>query len=247
MKLSLSILALATAANAFVAPANKPAGMALRMSEEAAEAEPAAEPEPEPEVPLMQIKEKVPCFGATPLLGEPKFIGENYWDKITLEWGSEATGQFVQAAELKHGRSAMIATVGFAFHKLGLTFNNISPHEYLSVTQGIKFADLQAMSPIDAIHAVPPEGLAQMFAAIGIVEIFELTHKNGKLAEDETVAPGLQPGGLTGDLGWNPLQIKVTDRRRLVELQNGRAAMFAICAWVANEAVSGSVPLPLPW
>eukprot|EP00547_Thalassionema_nitzschioides_P009276 CAMPEP_0194228152 /NCGR_PEP_ID=MMETSP0156-20130528/43227_1 /TAXON_ID=33649 /ORGANISM="Thalassionema nitzschioides, Strain L26-B" /LENGTH=237 /DNA_ID=CAMNT_0038960659 /DNA_START=87 /DNA_END=800 /DNA_ORIENTATION=+ len=237
MKLSLSILALATAANAFTAPVNQPQLAALKMADEAAE----------PEVPLMKVAEKVPCFGATPLIGEPKFIGENYWDKITTEWGSAATGQFVQAAELKHGRSAMIATVGFAFHKLGFTLNNISPHEYLSVTQGVKFADLQAMSPIDAIHAVPPEGLAQMFAAITMVEIFELTHRGGKLAEDETVAPGLQPGGLTGDLGWNPLQIKVTDRRRLVELQNGRAAMFAISAWVANEAVSGSVPLPLPW
>ena len=60
-------------------------------------------------------------------------------------------------------------------------------------------------------------------------------------------APGLHSDGLTGDLGWNPLQIKVDDRRRLVELQNGRAAMFAISAWVAAESVPGSVPLNLPW
>jgi len=191
--------------------------------------------------------EKVPCFGATPLIGEPKFIGENYWDKLTMEYGSADTGTFIRAAELKHGRSAMLAVTGFAFHKLGLTFNNISPHEYLSVEQNIKFADLAAMSPVDAIKAVPPEGFAQMFFAIAAVEIYELTHKDGKLASDESVAPGLQPGGLTGDLGWNPLNIKVTDRRRLVELQNGRAAMFAISAWVAAETIPGSVPIPLPW
>lgn len=214
-------------------PASVPkASSALSMSDEA---------------PLLEIKEKVPCFGATPLGGEPVFIGENYWDKLTLEWGSEATGTFLRAAELKHGRSAMLAVTGFAFHKLGLTFNNISPHEYLSVTQGVKFADLQAMSPIDAVKAIPPEGLTQIFCFIALVEFFELTHKGGKLAEDERVAPGLQPGGLTGDLGWNPLDIKVTDRRRLSEIQNGRAAMFAICAWVANEAIPGSFPLPLPW
>lgn len=196
---------------------------------------------------LLEVKAKVPCFGATPLGGEPVFIGENYWDKFTLEYGSEATGTFLRAAELKHGRSAMLAVTGFAFHKFGWTLDNISPHEYLSVTEGVKFADLAAMSPVEAIHNLPAGGLAQMFAAITLVEIYELTHRDGKIAYDETVAPGLQPGGLTGDLGWNPLGVKVTDRRRLSELQNGRAAMFAISAWVAAETIPGSVPIPLPW
>lgn len=113
----------------------------------------------------------------------------------------------------------MLATVGFAFHKLGLTLNNISPHEYLSVSKGIKFADLAAMSPIDAAKAVPAEGWTQVFGIIAAIEIYELTHRDGELKTGESVAPGLQAGGLTGDLGWNPLQIKVTDRRRLVEIQ----------------------------
>ena len=55
-----------------------------------------------------------------------------------MEYGSAATGTFLRAAELKHGRSAMLATVGFAFHKLGLTLDHISIHEYLSVTEGVK-------------------------------------------------------------------------------------------------------------
>ena len=154
---------------------------------------------------------------------------------------------FSSCSELKHGRSAMIATVGYACEKLGITFDKISPHEYLSTTQNIKFSDLAAMSPIDAIHAVPAEGFAQIFMIIGAIEIYELTHRDGEIKTDETVAPGLQPGGLTGDLGWNPLKVEVTDRRRMVELQNGRAAMFAISAWVAAEAIPGSVPLFLPW
>jgi len=193
--------------------------------------------------------DRVPCFGATPLTigGEPFFIGENYWDKITQDWGSAETGTFVRAAEIKHGRSAMLATVGFAFHKLGITFNNISPHEYLSIEKGIKFADLAAMTPLDAMKSLPAESLTQMFCAIAAIEIYELTHKDGEIKTGERVAPGLQPGGLTGDLGWNPLNIKVTNRRRLVELQNGRAAMFAISAWIAHDSIAGSVPLNLPW
>lgn len=229
MKLALLSLLVGSTA-AFTTPTTKAATTSLNAEGE-----------------LLEVKAKVPCFGATPLGGEPVFIGENYWDKFTLEYGSEATGTFLRAAELKHGRSAMLAVTGFAFHKLGWTLDNISPHEYLSVTEGVKFADLAAMSPVDAIHNIPAGGMAQMFAAITLVEIYELTHRDGKIAYDETVAPGLQPGGLTGDLGWNPLGVKVTDRRRLSELQNGRAAMFAISAWVAAETIPGSFPLPLPW
>ena len=138
-------------------------------------------------------------------------------------------------------------TLGFAFHKLGLTFDHISPHSYLSVTNNVQFSDLAAMTPLQAMKSVPLEGLTQMFAVCAIVETYELTHSGGKLKEDARVAPGLEPGGLTGDLGWNPLQVKITDRRRLCELQNGRAAMFAICAWIAASEIPGSVPLPLPW
>lgn len=115
MKLSLPLfLSLVGGAAAFV-PTSKSAAAttAVGMSED---------------VPLLEIKEPVPCFPATPMGGEfPVFFGENYWNKLTSEYGSEDTGIFIQAAEIKHGRAAMMATVGFAFHKLGLTLDNISP------------------------------------------------------------------------------------------------------------------------
>lgn len=220
MKLALSLLGLAASVSAF-APSN--AGSA-RTS--------------------VAMNEKVPCFGAIAPVG---FLGESEWDLLTQKWGTAETGKFLRAAELKHGRSAQIATLGFAFHKLGITLDKISPHEYLSVTQGIKFADLAAMTPLDAMKSLPAESWGQMFAAIALVEIYELTHSGGKVAYDETVAPGLRPGGLTGDLGWNPLNFDVTDDLRLKELQNGRAAMFAITAWVCHDAIPGSVPIPLLW
>lgn len=175
------------------------------------------------------------------------FLGKPVWEKLTEDWGSEETGKFIRAAEVKHGRSAMLATVGYGIHRSGLTLDKISPHDYLSVTEGVKFADLAAMTPLEAMRHVPAGGLTQMFALIAVAEIYELTHKDGKLAEDETVAPGLQPGGLTGDIGWNPLNIEITDDRRTKELQNGRAAMFAITAWLAADTIPGSMPLPLPW
>ena len=142
--------------------------------------------------------EKVPCFGAAPLIGGEVFIGENYWNKLTSEIGSADTGDFLRAAELKHGRSAMLATVGFAFQKLGITFDKISPHEYLSVTQNIKFADLAAMSPVEAVKMIPAQGFGQIFGVIAAIEIYELTHRNGEIVTGDSVAPGLQSGGLNG-------------------------------------------------
>lgn len=235
MKFQLvQLLGALSAAGAFAPPSNRPrernpSPSMLRMSDEPVD------------------QEKVPCFGAAPFLGGTLFLGEGVWDKLTMEMGSDDTGKFLQAAELKHGRSAMLATVGFAFHKLGLTLDNISPHEYLSVTENIKFADLAAMTPVEAMKSLPALGYGQMFTAIAMIELYEMTFRNGEFVTGEGIAPGLKSGGLNGDLGWNPLDIKIDDRRRLVEIQNGRAAMFAISAWIAADTVPGSMPLPLPW
>ena len=149
---------------------------------------------------LFQPVETVPCFGAAPLIGGEVFVGENYWNKLTSEYGSADTGDYLRAAELKHGRSAMLATVGFAFQKLGITFDKISPHEYLSVTNNIKFADLAAMSPLESVKMIPALGWAQIFGAIAMIEIYELTHRDGEIKTGESVAPGLQSGGLNGKI-----------------------------------------------
>jgi len=206
------------------------------------EVEPAAEE-------AAEGKQKVPLGGGGHMYGKENFFfGERVWDKLTMDWGSAETGAFIRAAEIKHGRSAMIATLGFAFHKLGLTLDKISIHDYLSVTSGIKFADLAAMNPIDAMKAVPSAGITQMFAFCAAIEIYELTHNKDELVRDSRVAPGLEAGGLTGDLGWNPLEIPITDRRRQAELQNGRAAMVGISIWISHDAIQGSIPFPpLPW
>jgi hypothetical protein len=43
--------------------------------------------------------EKVPCFGAAPFPGDRSvFFGENYWNKLTSEYGTEDTGKFLRAA-----------------------------------------------------------------------------------------------------------------------------------------------------
>ena len=190
---AVAFVACFSAVEAFTTPASSSVSHSrVQMSEEEAEA-PA---EPEPVAVVAATPEKVPCFGASP--GPKFFLGEPVWDKLTMEIGSAQTGDFLRAAELKHGRSAMLATLGFSLQKLGVTFDKISPHEYLSVTQDIKFADLAAMGPVEAMKSIPGEGFAQIFAAIAAIEIYELTHRDGEIKEGETVAPGLQAGGLNG-------------------------------------------------
>lgn len=252
MKLSLlTLVGVICSTAAFVPSGTKCSNpIQLKMSEEAVAAvEAVAEvEEPEDVTPSAPIKEKVPCFGATPLTGGTFFLGEHVWDKLTSDIGSAETGNYIRAAELKHGRAAMLGTVGFAFHKLGITFDKITPHEYLSVTQNVKFADLAAMTPLDAMKSLPALGTWQIFTFIAFIEIYELTHKDGKfVSATDGLANGLKAGGLTGDLKYNPLNIEITDRRRLSELQNGRAAMFAICAWIVADAIPGAFPIPLPW
>lgn len=84
MKSLALFLALGASVSAFAPQGDARPSPALKMSDNAAP------------------KEKVPCFGATPLLGDNRvFFGENYWDKLTMEYGSAETGQYLQAAELK--------------------------------------------------------------------------------------------------------------------------------------------------
>jgi hypothetical protein len=56
--------------------------------------------------------EKVPCFGAAPFPGDRSiFFGENYWNAITTEWGTEDTGTYVRAAYVKLAFFTIICTV----------------------------------------------------------------------------------------------------------------------------------------
>jgi hypothetical protein len=83
MKFTVLCLALFGSAQAFMPAQQASTSSALRMSDEKA---------------LFVPPVKVPCFGATPLIGGEIFVGENYWDKLTMEYGTEDTGLWLRAA-----------------------------------------------------------------------------------------------------------------------------------------------------
>ena len=77
--------------------------------------------------------------------------GSKLWDPLNLsEKMDESNLNLIRAAELKHGRVAMLATVGWAWTATGTHFEGM-----LSTSKGVSFADLAAASdPIAAAAKV---------------------------------------------------------------------------------------------
>merc|ERR1719313_2944633 len=154
--------------------------------------------------------------------------------------GSPATLAFFRHAELKHGRVAMAAMVGFLVH-----INHIHFPGMLSPTEGVSFAQLSAMGPFDAWNAVPLLGKAQVIWTIGGLE---------HASECLDPAGHYTKGGTPGDLKflknfWDTpgFTKRLTEaqkaEKRESELKNGRLAMIGIASVCAATAVPGSVPL----
>lgn len=141
-----------------------------------------------------------------------------------------------QNSEIKHGRIAMVATIGFLTQKLGVHFplyfgpsgsNAFHPEStdswYLSTSTGVTFSDVAHAAPLDAIALVPWAGWLQIFAVAGW---FECVAYNRQWAEGRAVP---------GDYGYDPLGFTKREgglesaelkKLRLNEIKNGRLAMY---------------------
>lgn len=143
--------------------------------------------------------------------------------------------KWFQNAEIKHGRIAMIATIGFLTQKLGVHFplylgpsgsNCFNPESgdawLLSSTSGTTFSEIAQAAPLDAIHMVPNAGWFQIFIFAGW---FECIAYNRQWKEGRAIP---------GDYGYDPLgftkrpggiESKEMEDLRLKEIKNGRLAM----------------------
>jgi len=161
--------------------------------------------------------------------------------------------KWFQNAEIKHGRIAMIATIGFMVQKSGVHFplylgptgsNAFHPESatnwYLSSTSGVTFSDIAKAAPLDAIKMVPAEGWLQIFFAAGLFEAVAFQrqwNEEGRVPGDY----GYDPLGFTKrEGGFDSDEIKSL---RMKEIKNGRVAMMTIAAWVSNEAIPGALPV----
>jgi hypothetical protein len=161
--------------------------------------------------------------------------------------------KWFQNAEIKHGRIAMIATIGFMVQKSGVHFplylgptgsNAFHPESatswFLSESAGVTFSDIATAAPLDAIQMVPAAGWLQIFFAAGLFEATAFQRQWN------------QEGRVPGDYGYDPLGFTKREggfdsdeikSLRLKEIKNGRVAMMTIAAWVSNEAIPGALPV----
>jgi len=146
--------------------------------------------------------------------------------------GSDETLTWFRAAELKHGRCAMIATTGYLVNAAGIHFPGM-----LSASSDISFESLSQMSPPEAWAAVPMAGKAQILATIFIAELnsegYQGTHymKGGEFPT--MVFPQIDFSGVS--------EVTMT-RKRNAELNNGRLAQIAIMSFLSEHYIPGSVP-----
>jgi len=151
-------------------------------------------------------------LGACPPLG--------YWDPFgMMAFQDEAKFRKNRELELKHGRLCMAATIGLIVPDLFGRFDG-----YLSPSQGLKFADVP--STIDAIYKVPVEGWLQIFAVAGALE-----------AKNQAFPMDYGWPAFTGNVGQ--LQGPEREKKLLAEINNGRLAMVAMAAIVAQNGATG--------
>jgi len=181
-----------------------------------------------------------------------------YWDPMNLaEYDQFSVGQdasigFLRQAEIKHGRVAMAAFVGYIIQAQGI-------HWPWALTGTVSHADISAAgSPPDQWDALPTASKVQILLFIGFLEICgESTYileqsgmkhymkggKPGAYPSIKSVMPHPVPFDLFDPFG---LQSKMSPEKKekslLAEINNGRLAMLGIMAFVAEGKVPGSVP-----
>uniref|UniRef100_A0A6S9CTM2 Plastid light harvesting protein n=1 Tax=Ditylum brightwellii TaxID=49249 RepID=A0A6S9CTM2_9STRA len=132
--------------------------------------------------------------------------------------------------ELKHGRVAMLAVVG-----------------YLVTYAGVRFPGAENIPcGFAALNEIPGMVWAQMLATQFVMEM-----ANGRLTLDGKDFTGTQefPGDFRNgfiDFGWNSQSDAWKEKKRAVELNNGRAAMMGILGLMVHEQI-GNIGAVLPY
>lgn len=157
-----------------------------------------------------------------------------FFDPLKLSKGiSEEKFMRWRTVEIKHGRVAMMAFLGFVWqqgvgHLPG----------YISKSADLKFSDIP--DGMAAISAVPALGWAQILWFAGLLELGPYNlDKMGAPGQWKIVNPVSGPDAYPGVTDENRIQ-KLT-----IELQNGRLAMLGVLGMAMGDVVApGTLGLP---
>jgi len=149
-----------------------------------------------------------------------------FWDPLKFtEDGDVEDFRRRRETELKNGRVAMFATMGY------ITPEYFKFDGFLAPSAGLKFADVP--NGLKALDVVPSEGWLQILALGGFYE----------LCVNKAMDPS-EPGNYgRGQLGFTGESIKDPEKRKRglnAELANGRLAMMAIIGMFFQDGLTGS-------
>mmetsp|Transcript_37603 Transcript_37603/g.55388 ORF Transcript_37603/g.55388 Transcript_37603/m.55388 type:complete len:222 (+) Transcript_37603:63-728(+) len=183
------------------------------------------------------------CLSKDVVLSEPNTIEfGKIWDPLGLaELGSDTTVAWMRHAEVKHGRIAMAAFVGWWAVGAGLRFPGELAH-------GIDFAGIPSKG-LEAWDAVPGWGKAQMLLFAGLIEFHDelfFTRRGTHYLKGGTPGKNMVPG-LFDPFGISKNKSEDAKARgRSVEIKNGRLAMIGIAGMYFAATIDGSVPFQPP-
>ena len=133
--------------------------------------------------------------------------------------------KWMREAEIKHGRVAMLACLGYVSPELFPWARGIFPGEAYMHT-----------NPINAAFAVPGSSIAQIIIACGFIEV---GLNKGKMTQLDMFD---DPKRVPGEFGWDPLNLGTPENKEMYqsrELENGRLAMIAIGGMIHGTFVTG--------
>jgi len=184
--------------------------------------------------------------GLNPTIGfyDPLNLSDGeFWDQ-----SNEATIGWLRHAEIKHGRVAMFAFVGYCVHANGIKF------PWPMQMDGAAFPT--GTNPPELWDQVSDSAKWQIFGLIFFLELWgEVStddHKHymnggkpGDFPDFDVVAlPHPVPFNLYDPFGLSKNKSEESKARGLkVEINNGRLAMLGIFAFLSEQTIPGSVPV----
>ena len=182
------------------------------------------------------------------LEGTGEETGGKIWDPLDIAGTvSDEALMWFRAAELKHGRCAMLASVGYMIGAAGITFPG-------DIANGVSFASVNSDGVFNAWGNVPEAGKLQIIFTLLMLE-----------TANESKKPHYMRGGVPGKIDslpydgisglwapkikfWDPLGFMgaLTEeqkaKKRKAELKNGRLAMIGIISFLVGHNLPGAVP-----
>jgi len=178
-----------------------------------------------------------------------------FYDPLNLAeaefWGesNESTIGFLRHAEIKHGRVAMFAFVGYIVHANGIKF------PWAMQMDGTPFPD--NTNPPALWDAISDDAKWQILSVIGFLEFWSELSTPNHLHYMRGGKPGDYPDFVSGAEGiphpvpfnfYDPFRLSKNmseekkETRLRAEINNGRAAMLGIFGFLSAQTIEGSVP-----